>query len=115
MGPQRRSQLLGGAIALLHLITFEEPFGLSVAEAMTAGTAVITHPRGSMPELIQPGVTGFLVSDHGAAVAAVPLAVGLDRLACRTEAIARFSSARMVSDYEELFAKVSRASPSTSS
>lgn len=82
VGPQRRSQLLGGAIALLHLITFEEPFGLSVAEAMTAGTAVIAHPRGSMPELIQPGVTGFLVSDHGAAVAAVPLAAGLDRLAC---------------------------------
>ena len=71
VGPDERSELLGGALALLHLIRFDEPFGYSVVEAMACGTPVIAFNRGSMPELIADGETGFLVDDIDGAVAAV--------------------------------------------
>ena len=71
VGPDERSELLGGAHALLHLIGFDEPFGYSVVEAMACGTPVIAFNRGSMPELIADGTTGFLVDDVDGAVAAV--------------------------------------------
>jgi disulfide bond formation protein DsbB len=98
--------LLGGAVALLHLIEFEEPFGLSVAESMVAGTPVIAFARGSMPELVRPGLSGALVADVAEAVAAVRVVGRLDRSACRTDAIARFSADRMVDDYARLFEQV---------
>ncbi|MCR6648868.1 MAG: glycosyltransferase family 4 protein [Cellulomonas sp.] len=103
VGPAERDRLLGGAVALLHLIDFPEPFGLSVVESMTAGTPVIAYPLGSMPELIRPGVSGILVRDEADAVAAVPEAARLDRAAVRADAVARFSSDRMIDDYERLF------------
>ncbi|MCG2797061.1 MAG: glycosyltransferase family 4 protein [Cellulomonas sp.] len=106
VGPAERDRLLGGAVALLHLIDFDEPFGLSVAESMVTGTPVIAYPRGSMPELIGPDLTGYLVNDVAQAVAAVGAARSLDRAGCRAEAIARFSSDRMVDDYERLFEQV---------
>ena len=106
VGPAERDRLLGGARALLHLIAFDEPFGLSVVEAMTAGTPVVAYPRGSMPEIIRPGISGFLVDDVAGAVAAVADAAGLDRFACRADAVARFSADRMVDDYERLFRRV---------
>lgn len=106
VGPAERDRLLGGAVALLHLIDFDEPFGLSVAESMVTGTPVIAYPRGSMPELIRPDLTGYLVNDVAQAVAAVGAARSLDRTGCRAEAIARFSSDRMVDDYERLFEQV---------
>ncbi len=62
VGGYERDRLLGRAKALLHPIYFEEPFGLSVAEAMMCGTPVIAYNRGSMPELIRHGETGFLAS-----------------------------------------------------
>ena len=71
VGPEERDRLLGGAVALLHLIDFDEPFGLAVVEALATGTPVIARARGSMPELIRPGVTGFLVGDVDSAVDAV--------------------------------------------
>ena len=74
IGPVRaedRSAFLGGAIALLHLIDFEEPFGLSVIEAMACGTPVIAYDRGSMSEIINGGVTGFVVADATGASEAV--------------------------------------------
>jgi glycosyltransferase involved in cell wall biosynthesis len=106
VGPAERDTLLGGAAALLHLIDFEEPFGLSVVEALAAGTPVIATPRGSMPELLRDGVTGFLVADADAAVAAVGRLPTLDRRACRHEAETRFGADRMVDDYEQLFASI---------
>lgn len=106
VGPVERDALLGGAVALLHLIDFDEPFGLAVAESMVAGTPVIAYRRGSMPELVRAGVTGLLVDDVAGAVAAVPRAARIDRAACRADAVARFSLDRMVDEYERLFARV---------
>lgn len=106
VGPAERDRLLGGAVALLHLIEFDEPFGLSVAESLVTGTPVIAYGRGSMPELVRPGVSGFLVSDTAGAVAAVRAAASVDRAACRADAIARFSADTMVDAYERLFERV---------
>ncbi|MCP9485579.1 MAG: glycosyltransferase family 4 protein [Gaiellaceae bacterium MAG52_C11] len=106
VGPDERSELLGGAQALLHLISFEEPFGYSVVEAMACGTPVLAFPRGSMPELIEDGATGFLVGDVAAAVAAVGLAERLDRGAIREHAVARFGIDRMVDAYLDGYAAI---------
>jgi len=105
-GPAERDVLLGGARALLHLISFEEPFGLSVVESLACGTPVIAFPRGSMPELIDHGVTGFLVADLAAAEAALRELPRLDRRACRAQAEARFSAGRMVDDYIRLYERI---------
>lgn len=106
VGPAERDQLLGGALALLHLISFAEPFGLSVVEALATGTPVVAFPLGSLPELIDDGRTGFLVPDVEAAVAAVARVQQLHRADCRADAEARFSADRMVADYEALFSGV---------
>jgi glycosyltransferase involved in cell wall biosynthesis len=106
VGPEERDGLLGGAVALLHLISFAEPFGLSVIEALATGTPVIAFPLGSLPELVVDGRTGFLVPDVDAAVAAVGQLGELRRSDCRAEAEQRFSAERMVADYETLFADV---------
>jgi glycosyltransferase involved in cell wall biosynthesis len=106
VGPPERDKLLGGARALLHLISFAEPFGLSVVEALATGTPVIATPLGSMPELIRHGSTGFLVSDVAAAVRAVKQVGTLDRHSCRDDAIRRFSADRMVDDYLAVFSRI---------
>jgi glycosyltransferase involved in cell wall biosynthesis len=106
VGPAERDRLLGGAAALLHLIDFEEPFGLSVVEALAAGTPVIATPRGSLPELVEHGRTGFLVEGTDAAVTAVRQLGSIDRAECRREAVRRFSDDRMVDDYERLFQRI---------
>jgi len=110
VGPGERDRLLGGAMALLHLIDFDEPFGLSVVESLATGTPVIANARGSMPELLDDGVTGFLVRGADDAVAAVGRLDRLDRAVCRRTAQTRFSAERMVADYEALFARVAAAS-----
>ena len=85
-------------MGLLHLIRFDEPFGLSVVEAMACGTPVVAYARGSMPELIAQGVSGFLTHDEGGAVEAVGRLHRLDRAAVRAHA-ERFAVARMVDAY----------------
>lgn len=97
-GPAERDRLLGGALGLLHLVHFDEPFGLSVVEAMACGTPVVAYPRGSMPELIADGVSGLLVADEAEAVRAVGRLSALDRAAVRARA-GGFSVARMVDGY----------------
>jgi glycosyltransferase involved in cell wall biosynthesis len=109
LGPVTREQgaeLLGGARALLHLIDFDEPFGLSVVEAMACGTPVITHRRGSMPEIVVDGVNGFMVESADEAVEAVLASVGLDRGQVRATVEQRFDRARMVGEYLSLYRRL---------
>jgi glycosyltransferase involved in cell wall biosynthesis len=104
--PPERDALLGGALALLHLIAFAEPFGLSVVESMATGTPVIAFSRGSMPELLTQGATGFLVDTVAEAVVAVSRLGEIDRQACRKEVEQRFTAQRMVADYADVFAGI---------
>lgn len=106
VGPDQRPDLLGGALALLHLIHFDEPFGLSVAEALWCGTPVIAHRRGSMPELIREGENGFLVEEGEATAALVTRAARLERQRVRASAEGRLSAARMVDDYLRLYRRI---------
>ena len=103
VGGDDRSALLGGAAALLHLVGFEEPFGFSVVEAMACGTPVVAYRRGSMPELVDDGVTGFLVDSVEDAVTAVAGVAGLDRATIRAQAVARFGRERMIDGYLEAY------------
>ena len=98
-----RAKMLGSACALLHLINFDEPFGLSVVEALASGTPVIAFNRGSMPELIDQGVTGFLVDSVDEAVGAIGRIGEIDRAACRAAVSARFTVDRMADRYLELY------------
>jgi len=106
IGPQDRNRLLGNAAALLHPIDFEEPFGLSVIEAMACGTPVIAFNRGSMPEIIQPGVDGFLVADVAEAAQAVHRLQTIDRRRCRQTVQQRFTRDIMVDRYIEVYEKI---------
>lgn len=94
-----RAEVLGGSRALLHLIDFDEPFGYSVVEAMACGTPVIAYARGSMSELIEDGVSGFLVDDVESAISAVTSVDALDRREIATHAAHRFSVDTMVEKY----------------
>ncbi len=107
-GPEQRNQLLGNALALLHPISFEEPFGLSVAEAMMCGTPVIAFERGSMPELIADGKTGFLVKNIEEAVAAVKNIHTIKREDCRAHAMQKFSGRVMALNYIKLYKTILR-------
>jgi glycosyltransferase involved in cell wall biosynthesis len=103
LGGKDRTRALGSAKAMLHLIGFEEPFGLSVVEAMACGTPVIAYRRGSMPELIDDGVTGYLVDNLDEAVAAIGRVDGIDRAACRKAVAERFTVDRMADRYLALY------------
>jgi glycosyltransferase involved in cell wall biosynthesis len=103
VGGGLRTRTLGNARALLHLINFDEPFGLSVVEALACGTPVIANDRGSMRELIDHGVTGFLVDSMDAAVEAIGRIGEIDRAACRAAVGARFSVDRMADRYLALY------------
>jgi glycosyltransferase involved in cell wall biosynthesis len=106
VGGDERTQALGNAKALLHLIGFDEPFGLSVIEAMACGTQVIAYRRGSMPELIEHGVTGFLVDTFDEAVAAIGRIGEIDRLACRMAVEKKFTLDRMADSYLALYRRL---------
>jgi glycosyltransferase involved in cell wall biosynthesis len=97
--PRRRGEILGASTALLHPIAFDEPFGLSVVESMACGTPVVAFRRGSMSEVVDEGVTGFLVDTVEQASTAVTRVAEIDRPGCRARARERFSAARMVLDY----------------
>ncbi|WCT13915.1 glycosyltransferase family 4 protein [Mucilaginibacter jinjuensis] len=105
-GPDKRKELLGKAVALLHPISFNEPFGMSVAEAMLCGTPVIAFNRGSMPELIKDKQTGFLVNTVDEAVEAVNQLSSINRKDCYNWASASFSCDKMVDDYYQLYQQI---------
>jgi glycosyltransferase involved in cell wall biosynthesis len=106
VGPAERARVLGEAAALVHPIGFAEPFGLAVVEAMVCGTPVLAYPRGSMPEVVDEGVTGTLVTGVEAAVDALPALLRLDRRAVRETAVRRFSADRMVQEYLAVYEKL---------
>ena len=106
VGPADRNRLLGNAYALLHPIGFDEPFGLSVIEAMACGTPVIAFNRGSMPELIQHAVNGFLVETADDAAEAVERIQDLDRARVRAHVERHFSVDRMVDEYISVYHEI---------
>ncbi|MDY9925954.1 glycosyltransferase [Methanosarcina sp.] len=101
--PERKKELLSNAYALLHMINYDEPFGLGVIEAMASGTPVIAMNRGSMPELISNGETGFLVNSVDEAAEAVQKVASISRKKCRENVEKRFSVDRMVDDYIKVY------------
>lgn len=98
--------LMAKADAFLFPISWEEPFGLVVVEAMAAGTPVIATPRGSLPELVAPGLTGFLAETDEELAGYVRRVGEIDRTACRRRAEEQYDASRMVADYEELYHKL---------
>ncbi|MBW6435974.1 glycosyltransferase family 4 protein [Actinoplanes hulinensis] len=106
VGPDERGTILGSGAALLHPIRFAEPFGLSVVESMACGTPVIAYRKGSMPEVVDEGVTGHLVDGADEAVAAVQRIADIDRAACSARARQRFSADRMVDQYLAIYRNI---------
>ena len=105
-GPEMRDKLIGNAVALLHPINFQEPFGLSVAESMFCGTPVIAFQKGAMQELILNARTGFLVQDINEAVERVTDIPGISRKYCREWAASKFSKKKMIADYLNVYKKI---------
>jgi glycosyltransferase involved in cell wall biosynthesis len=102
-GPEKRNKLLGNALALLHPISFEEPFGLSVVESMICGTPVIAFDLGSMPELIEDTKTGFIVNNINEASEALKQIKNLDRNYISRYSRNKFSVSRMIKEYLKVY------------
>ena len=109
IGDSQKSEFLGGAEALLFPIDWPEPFGLVMIEAMACGTPVVAWRRGSTPEVIEPGLTGFLVDTDAEADAAVRRARRLDRRNVRRRFELRFSATAMARRYVDLFEQLATA------
>jgi glycosyltransferase involved in cell wall biosynthesis len=101
-----KGRFLGEAAALLFPVDWPEPFGLAMIEAMANGTPTVAFRRGSVPEVINEGVTGFIVEDIDEAVRAVPRALSLDRRIVREQFEARFCSERMACDYLKIYERL---------
>jgi glycosyltransferase involved in cell wall biosynthesis len=103
IGDHEKPGFLSGAIGLLLPIDWPEPFGLVMIEAMACGTPVIAYNRGSASEIIDDGLTGFIVEDETSAVAAVDRLSALSRIAIRKQFEARFTARRMALDYLDAY------------
>lgn len=106
VGPEERDKVLGNAYALLHPIHFNEPFGLSVVESMACGTPVLAFDLGSMSEIIQNGVNGYIVSDIRDMVRLLPDIHKISREGCRQNVERRFSQEKMVREYIEVYREI---------
>lgn len=103
---EERNQLMSKAHCFLHPGTWQEPFGLTLIEAMACGAPVIAFNKGSIPEIIEQGKTGFIVKNLADMVKAVKKVNTIDRSYCRNYALEHFSSQKMVDEYEKLYEKV---------
>lgn len=103
---QQRNDLMSRAYCVLHPITWPEPFGLTLIEAMACGTPVIGFGLGAIPEIIKHGETGFIVNKISEMVDAVKHVGTIDRAACRAHALTHFSAKNMADGYEALYKKV---------
>jgi glycosyltransferase involved in cell wall biosynthesis len=103
---RRRLSLLQGAAGLVNPITWREPFGLVMAEALASSTPVLAFPNGAAPEIVDPGRTGFLCRDEDEMVAAIDRLGEIDRDECRGAAQRRFSLQRMARDHERFYRRV---------
>lgn len=103
VGPEERNRLMGGALALLHLVRAPEPFGLVMAEAMACGTPVIGIGLGSVPEVVEHGVTGYVAASLDEAVAYADKLADIRRIDCRRRVEERFTIERMVAGYEQAY------------
>lgn len=101
-----RNKLYSKALAFLHPITWREPFGLTLVEAMACGAPVIAFGLGSIPELVVHGKTGFVVHDLEGMIDAVGQIDRIDRAQCREHSLANFSAARMADGYEKVYASL---------
>jgi len=106
VGPAERNKVLGNAFALLHPINFNEPFGLSIVEAMACGTPVLAFNRGSMPEIIQNGVNGFIVADIEEMVNKLKEVGTISRSVCRRSVEQRFTQEKMVKEYIDVYKEI---------
>lgn len=105
IGEHEKAEFLGDAIALLFPIVWPEPFGLVMIEAMACGTPIIAYPNGSVPEIVQHGVNGFIVTNIREAVASIENIHAIDRGTCRQTFENRFTSASMALAYERAYQK----------
>jgi glycosyltransferase involved in cell wall biosynthesis len=103
---QQKNEFLGNAFALLFPIDWPEPFGLVMIEAMACGTPVIAYERGSVPEVMENGVTGFIVREENEAAEAVGRVRNLSRERCREVFEKRFTDERMANDYISLYERM---------
>lgn len=99
----QKARFLGDARALLFPIDWPEPFGLAMIESMACGTPVVAYHQGSVPEVVDEGITGFVVDNETAAVAAVEMTAGLNRAAVRARFEERFSIERMAKEYLAIY------------
>ncbi len=100
---KEKGELLGGALAMLFPIQWEEPFGLAMVEAMATGTPVVATPRGAVTEIVEPGVTGLLAEDVDGLAAAVAEVKKIDRRQCSHAVRERFGARRMAEGYVEVY------------
>jgi glycosyltransferase involved in cell wall biosynthesis len=107
---RNKQSFLQGAAALLFPIDWPEPFGLVMIEAMACGTPVIAFRAGSVPEVVEHGVTGFIVNSEHEAIRAVGLVASLDRREVRRNFEGRFTARRMAADYADLYRQMMRGS-----
>jgi glycosyltransferase involved in cell wall biosynthesis len=110
IGEAEKSEFLGGARALLFPIDWPEPFGLVMIEALACGTPVVAFRGGSVPEILEHGVTGFVVDDVEEAITATRRVPELDRRACRAAFDRRFTASQMASAYVQHYRALVRAS-----
>jgi len=103
---KKRNELMSKAKCFLHPVTWREPFGLTLIEAAACGCPVVAFNRGSIPEIVEHGVTGFVVADVEEMMEAVEKIDTIDRATCRGRALSHFNAKKMADEYEEIYKKI---------